>query len=381
MNLHSGMITSVECRFCFVFSRKSKPGAKRVKSTNYKNFDPIFWPEKNHTHLKLEHPQRWEAYQRLSAVKKFVYFEITIPFANTIVSYVDTEKYALTFFLYQSIVEILIWDMLWSPDDVDSQTHDNAMRIFVHDLELDNFSTTAKTPLALKMTVKYAGIGLSLRQTALALQIVKDTACVSKIGGMNELKVATFIRIQCTAVKADRRNEVYLPKNIYHTLAHHVFGYVLAKATPPCHQCSLQQIFARAPSPRVKISIACCNAWWIVNAATTMISKSIHTIVMLLQGQRLTLSKQEFQVHKLIVDLMVTIDVQRDSTNHANLDPATNVVCWRWYASLTEIIGFMHHLGHFYMIALESLNDLTRDKLHCDQDNNNDWTNTIILTA
>lgn len=198
MNLHSGMITSVECRFCFVFSRKSKPGAKRVKSTNYKNFDPIFWPEKNHTHLKLEHPQRWEAYQRLSAVKKFVYFEITIPFANTIVSYVDTEKYALTFFLYQSIVEILIWDMLWSPDDVDSQTHDNAMRIFVHDLELDNFSTTAKTPLALKMTVKYAGIGLSLRQTALALQIVKDTACVSKIGGMNELKVATFIRIQCT---------------------------------------------------------------------------------------------------------------------------------------------------------------------------------------
>lgn len=112
-----------------------------------------------------------------------------------------------------------------------------------------------------------------------------------------------------------------------------------------------------------------------------MISKSIHTIVMLLQGQRLTLSKQEFQVHKLIVDLMVTIDVQRDSTNHANLDPATNVVCWRWYASLTEIIGFMHHLGHFYMIALESLNDLTRDKLHCDQDNNNDWTNTIILTA
>lgn len=52
-----------------------------------------------------------------------------------------------------------------------------------------------------------------------------------------------------------------------------------------------------------------------------------------------------------------------DFTNHADLDPTTNVVRERWSALLIEIIGFLRDLDHYYMITLKSLDDTTRDDL------------------
>lgn len=138
------------------------------------------------------------------------------------------------------------------------------------------------------------------------------------------------------------------------------------------------------------------NAWWIANAAIATIIKSIHIVVMQLQGQRLTFNQEEFQVQPPIVDLMVTIGVRCDSTNHVDQDPAINVIRGRWSTSLTEIIGFLYNLGHFYMTTLESLDDPTCDDLlhnvyyfifdileeftYCIalRNNNNDKTNTTI---
>ena len=73
----------------------------------------------------------------------------------------------------------------------------NAMRIFHEDGVSGNYSVTIKTPTAHHLAVNFVGIGMSLKQTALAMQEVKDIAFVSKVGGMNELTVEKFVRVKC----------------------------------------------------------------------------------------------------------------------------------------------------------------------------------------
>lgn len=73
------------------------------------------------------------------------------------------------------------------------------MRIFMLDTNTRNNYVTIKTSMAYQLAIKYIGIDISFRQNALALQATKEVVMVSKLGGMNDLKIATFVRVQCSA--------------------------------------------------------------------------------------------------------------------------------------------------------------------------------------
>ncbi|KAH9256198.1 hypothetical protein BASA81_005701 [Batrachochytrium salamandrivorans] len=141
----------------------------------------------------------WAAYQLKCDADKAVFFDVAVPFVNTIISHMDLERDHITYRLDKLIIEVIIEQMLWDPEDIDGLTFDNAMRIFTLDEPSGDYMVTIKTPMAYNLAVKHVGIGISMKQTALALQATKEEANVAKFGAMNQSKIATFVRVQCAA--------------------------------------------------------------------------------------------------------------------------------------------------------------------------------------
>lgn len=79
----------------------------------------------------------------------------------------------VSYIIDNDIVDVIIGKILWDPEDFDGQTYDNAMRVFTLDIHMSNYFMTIKNPMAYQLAIKYIGIGISLQQTALALQATK----------------------------------------------------------------------------------------------------------------------------------------------------------------------------------------------------------------
>ncbi|KAH6600444.1 hypothetical protein BASA50_002301 [Batrachochytrium salamandrivorans] len=195
----TGKVDLVACRLCIAFGIEEKVGAKRQKTVCKKTFGPQFRPENYRSHLTTQHPKAWAAYQLKCNADKAVFFDVAVPFVNTIISHMDLERDHITYRLDKLIIEVIIEQMLWDPEDIDGLTFDNAMRIFTLDEPSGDYMVTIKTPMAYNLAVKHVGIGISMKQTALALQATKEEANVAKFGAMNQSKIATFVRVQCAA--------------------------------------------------------------------------------------------------------------------------------------------------------------------------------------
>ena len=122
-------VVSVSCRFCIAFGRECKVGPKRNTTSNLKTFGPVFRPENYRIHLNSEHSTKWEAYCALSPELKGSYFD-GIPFTNTIISHLERGCDAVVYTIDKDIVDIIIGDILWNPNDIDGLTYENAMRLF-----------------------------------------------------------------------------------------------------------------------------------------------------------------------------------------------------------------------------------------------------------
>ena len=90
--------------------------------------------------------------------------------------------------------------MLWDPEDVENITFENAMRIFTREESSGDYTFTIKASMIYKMAIEHLSSGISMKQTALAIQAAKEVADVSNPTGMNQTKVATFVLVRCTAV-------------------------------------------------------------------------------------------------------------------------------------------------------------------------------------
>ena len=77
--------------------------------------------------------------------------------------------------------------------------------------------------------------------------------------------------------------------------------------------------YAEIPAAR-RASKPTSIVWWILCPVTSSIPSIIHTVVMRLQGHRLTLSQQESIIQQLAVDLMLTIGMERRIGGFPDLD-------------------------------------------------------------
>ncbi|KAJ1344447.1 hypothetical protein BSLG_001007 [Batrachochytrium salamandrivorans] len=298
----TGKVDLVACRLCIAFGIEEKVGAKRQKTVCKKTFGPQFRPENYRSHLTTQHPKAWAAYQLKCDADKAVFFDVAVPFVNTIISHMDLERDHITYRLDKLIIEVIIEQMLWDPEDIDGLTFDNAMRIFTLDEPSGDYMVTIKTPMAYNLAVKHVGIGISMKQTALALQATKEEANVAKFGAMNQSKIATFT--STTRWHAMCSSTFWLTDHRHEVMDH--YG-----AMPAGHP-------RRAIEPENA-------AFWILCSVTSTITSTIHSAVMRMQSHRLTLSQQQAIVKQLTVDLMLTIGVDKHFDEFHVVDEDQNV--------------------------------------------------------
>lgn len=162
-------IIVVACKFCIAFGRKSKIGAKRQKTITKKTFGLVFCIKNYLIHLKSKHPIRWKEYQSFFKESKLIYFDIEVPFVNTILSHLNWDTDHITYTIDKGIVEFIIGEILWDLEDYEDQTYENAMHAFTLDTHTDNYSITIKTQMAYQLAINYIDIGISLSHNALVL--------------------------------------------------------------------------------------------------------------------------------------------------------------------------------------------------------------------
>jgi len=193
------------CRFCNVFKREeraptsdaSKPRKRTTKTKYYNTFRTTCYKQ----HLELEHPAKWADYDRLrTEEEKEAFFgsPLAVPVSSLLHAHFDISTSALVVRI-NSIVDVIIGDLLFHPEDHEGVTHQRAMRLFERSLssegEVIGYTTTIKNQKRFILLVGLIARGTSFRMAADILQLVRDETGLSVYGGSTSTLVSNCARV------------------------------------------------------------------------------------------------------------------------------------------------------------------------------------------
>ena len=201
---NNGRVISAECLFCIHFCREQKPGSKRARTANIKYYTSPFRADNYTQHLKTQHSERWQEYQGLSVEEQKTYFDQAVPIKKTLHGHFGSSQMAMHYTFNGPIIDKIIGEMLWDPDDIDGQSHASMMMPFQDIAEesenlrdgegVDRYRIVIKNRLQYNLAVKYMAASLSFRQTARILQDTKETTGLASIGSISDSTVAKYAR-------------------------------------------------------------------------------------------------------------------------------------------------------------------------------------------
>ena len=114
-------------------------------------------------HHHSEHPSEWKRYQACSYEDKAKFFNSKVLLQNTMLAHVNSNGMPLQINIDASIVDILISDMFFHPDDQGGVTQKTALKLFVRKPE-DYYQVSISNPMQFQLVVAYIARGLSFRQ-------------------------------------------------------------------------------------------------------------------------------------------------------------------------------------------------------------------------
>ena len=214
-------VVSVSCQFCLHFGREEKIGAKRKVTANITYFRRPFRADTYSRHLLSQHSTHWQTYRELTKEQKTVFFENDAPVVhrNTLKSHFGGSQAAVHYFANKDIVDIIIGEMLFHPDDSnDDVTKERALAIFENvigqeedeqdsDLQTDSYRMNIKNPAQFQRVVDYVSAGASFRMASRIVQMTRDRTGLASIGRASEGKVTSYLRIAC-ALNLQKISEV-----------------------------------------------------------------------------------------------------------------------------------------------------------------------------
>ncbi|KAI9921299.1 hypothetical protein PsorP6_002160 [Peronosclerospora sorghi] len=130
-------IFSVRCHFCGYIEKEYSGESRARKQTNRIKTWESFRPELYESHHKGQHATHWSAYQALDHdAKKF--FDNVQPHANTLHSHFGSRDQPMSFVLHRGVIEVIITDVFFNPDDHGSVSHQQVPSLFVPEVGSDN---------------------------------------------------------------------------------------------------------------------------------------------------------------------------------------------------------------------------------------------------
>ena len=115
-------------------------------------------------HHKAEHPSLWTRYQACSSEDKATFFENQTPFQSTMIPHINSGLNIMptTLTIHSSIVDVLISDMFFHPDEHGGVTQAAVLKLFTQ--KENHYEVTISNPIQFKLVVAYLGNGISFRQ-------------------------------------------------------------------------------------------------------------------------------------------------------------------------------------------------------------------------
>ncbi|KAI9909924.1 hypothetical protein PsorP6_010190 [Peronosclerospora sorghi] len=197
-------IVSVRCQFCVYFGKEDSGESRARKQTNrIKTWEP-FRPESKSNH-KGQQATHWSAYQALDHDAKK---------NRTLTRCISILAPAIGLCHSSSIgvIEVIIGDVFFNPDDHGSVSHQRVLVLFVPEIGSDNavqhYTVRIKNPLQFQLVTAHLSHGLYFRQVAAVLESSKLFLGVGKIGSISDAQVSIFSRI-LVAVNLTILNEIF----------------------------------------------------------------------------------------------------------------------------------------------------------------------------
>src|SRR5579862_132902 len=116
-------------------------------------------------HLKFEHSSAWATYQILSEDEKLAFFDIKkVPFNNTMLPHINTSLniMPLIFLINLLIIDVLIGNMFFYPDDHGKTTQKTALKLFIR--KENRYEVKISNSTQFHLIVAYIARGISFRQ-------------------------------------------------------------------------------------------------------------------------------------------------------------------------------------------------------------------------
>ena len=202
----TGRVTTCSCRFCHVFGREEKAGAKR-KRTQRPKFYTHFRTDHYVQHLKKQHPQKWSEYGELTTgEERDAFFDsVDVPFACRLESHFERDG-AVHFTINESIVKVIIGDLLFHPDDLEGCTHVRALKMFQRsesaavegsDGPLTQYKVKINHSKRFSLVVGVVALGASFRLASRTMQLFRDESGIGLYSGCSDMLVADYARVAC----------------------------------------------------------------------------------------------------------------------------------------------------------------------------------------
>jgi hypothetical protein len=131
-------VATTACRFCEVFGKEdSEVGMKRGRSERIKYFKAPFRNENYSSHHRRMHSTQWAEYRELEPSEKKSFFDIgTIPGSQTTMhAFAAPRTPKLRVLIDKDIVDVIIGEMMFHPEDMDGITRARLLESFVRTLD------------------------------------------------------------------------------------------------------------------------------------------------------------------------------------------------------------------------------------------------------
>jgi hypothetical protein len=215
---NSTAVVTTACRFCEVFGKEeSEVGMKRGRSERVKYFKAPFRKENYSSHHTRMHSTQWAEYRSLEASAKKSFFDIGTIFSSqtTMHAFAAPRTPQVSVLIDKDIVDVIIGEMMFHPEDMDGITQARLLESFVPTLDssedaidagkVSRYTITVTNTKQFQLVVQYLAAGLSFRQVTQVIMETKEVLGIGNIGSCSKGIVSRYahfiyaMNLQCIA--------------------------------------------------------------------------------------------------------------------------------------------------------------------------------------
>lgn len=183
----------MSCRFCYAFGRES------VGTRSFKN-EPIavskYWKKgkggfrtDNFTsHLKLQHTKRWKELQKFPLKDKRRFFDVQVPFTETLRAHFGSIDNDLILIVIESIVVEVLQEMLMEDSEFRlSSTIRHKVESMMYEVKINNKQN-------FEIVIGQVMISGSFRSTQRSISRLKSQGTLSYVGSITENDITKYFQ-------------------------------------------------------------------------------------------------------------------------------------------------------------------------------------------